>query len=280
MIRTFAVSRGKNADKQGDNKSKLETFLQNINWPRAILVLLITAFLISVFVKASGQPDAFAWLLGGNGATGGPLPGDIGIALGPILALALAIERLIETIFDMFETNIAQVAKYTSAGEKGLKYIDDITTLYTDEMFKAKNALMEAMNSSETSPAKKSELLSALEAAEQRLKDTGVFWENLPKDPQYVSWKRAITIWLGLVAGMVVAVFNDQGLFYYLNQPVPRLLDMLVTGFVLGAGSGPIHSLVGILQSAKDSLSNVGSLAGFGAVQNELRSLRSEIEKK
>lgn len=276
-MKTFAVSYSEQPESE---KSRLAKFMESVSWPRVILILLILVFVISVGTKTASQTDGLAWLFGSNKAVGGALPADIAVSLGPILALALAIERLIETIFDMFESNIEQVAKYTAAGKKGLEYIRDVTALYNTEMFNAKDALREAMANSNTSPEKKNELVKALEDAEQRLKDAGSLWENLPKDPRYISWKRALSIWLGLFVGMVVAVFNEQGLFYYLNLPVPRLLDMFVTGFVLGAGSGPMHSLIGILQSAKETLANAGSFTGFGSVQNELRSLRAEIVKK
>lgn len=278
-MKTFAVSYAMMEDDQ-EEPNKIVAWSKNINWPKWILGLLIIVFLISVYARVRAPNTGLVWLTDLNGAKGDPLPSDIGVALGPLLALALTIERLIETIFDMFETNIKQIAKYTAAGHDGLKYIQEVTTLYTGEMTKAKDALKVAIGDSTTNPEKKNQLIKSLEDAEQRLKDTGALWENLPKDPKYVSWKRALSIGLGLTLGMVVAVFSEHGLFYYLNLSVPRLLDMLVTGFVLGAGSGPMHSLIGILQSAKDSLANVGSFAGFSSVEKELRSLRAEVEKK
>ena len=58
---------------------------------------------------------------------------------------------------------------------------------------------------------------------------------------------------------------------------VPRIFDMLITGFVLGAGSGPLHSLIGILQSAKDTLANLGKVSDTTALKDEIRALRAKM---
>lgn len=276
-MKTFAVSYAPPPPETRGKKSFLIWLKEWNNGPQIVLAVLILTFLVSLLFKALGETGGLGWLFSSNAAVKDELPKDIALALGPILALALAIERLIETIFDMFETNVREIAKKTAAGAKGLDYIQQITQLYTDEMFNAKAALEEALGKPETKLEKKSALIAAVEAAETRVQEIGSLWENLPKDPKYISWKRALSIWIGLVIGMIVGVFNEHGFFYYLNLEVPRLLDMLVTGFVLGAGSGPLHSLIGILQSTKDMLSNLGSLPNAGAIKDELRSLRAEM---
>ena len=64
--------------------------------------------------------------------------------------------------------------------------------------------------------------------------------------------------------GMGVPVFLDQGVFYYLNLNVPRIIEMLLIGYALGARSGPLHSLVGILQGAKNALAGLAKFTGRG----------------
>ena len=59
-----------------------------------------------MIVRLSRQPEPFVWLFSSNGADTGTFPADVGLALTPILALALSIERVIETVFDFFESNI------------------------------------------------------------------------------------------------------------------------------------------------------------------------------
>ena len=40
---------------------------------------------------------------------------------------------------------------------------------------------------------------------------------------------------------------------------VPARIDVLITGLVIGSGSYPVHSLVGILQQGKDALDGLGN---------------------
>jgi hypothetical protein len=40
---------------------------------------------------------------------------------------------------------------------------------------------------------------------------------------------------------------------------VPARVDVLITGLVIGSGSYPVHSLVGLLQQAKDTLDSTQS---------------------
>lgn len=272
---TFATSYAvkREIDKEAKGNAK-------INLPNILLYIVIVIFLVTVFIKAFSQASPFLWLFGMNGAPGGPIPEDIAKALGPILALSLAIERLLETVFDVLETNFAKIAELGMAGAEGLGYIQEINSLYMQEMDTAKDALRDALSLplAEQPPAQeKTKLIDAVQLAEKRFRASSSMWETLNKDPKYISWKRALSIWLGLALGMVVAVFSEKGMFYYLHLEVPRLMDMLLTGFIIGAGSGPLHSLIGILQGAKDSLSKVGNLAGLQPVQDEVDELRKQI---
>ena len=47
--------------------------------------------------------------------------------------------------------------------------------------------------------------------------------------------------------------------------------------FVIGAGSGPMHSLVGILQGAKDTLADLGELAALGPLKQDIKDLQDKI---
>jgi hypothetical protein len=39
---------------------------------------------------------------------------------------------------------------------------------------------------------------------------------------------------------------------------VPAKFDILITGLIIGTGSSPVHSLIGILQQGKDALDSLG----------------------
>ena len=94
----------------------------------------------------------------------------------------------------------------------------------------------------------------------------------------YLAWKRAICIWVGLLVGLEVAVLADLGMMRAIGVPAPRLLDMLVTGFVIGAGPGPMHSVIGMIQGAKDALTGVAELAQGKAVKEAAAALRESAK--
>jgi hypothetical protein len=87
-----------------------------------------------------------------------------------------------------------------------------------------------------------------LQLAGDQLSDATV-WDN------YRNIKRAASIYLGLLLGLIVATASSLQMFALMGVKVgdPRI-DVIVTGLVIGSGSAPVHPLINILQSAKDTL--------------------------
>ena len=78
--------------------------------------------------------------------------------------------------------------------------------------------------------------------------------------PDYRSAKSAVTIVLGLMLGVIIAAVGQIQAFALLGiGAVPARFDVLITGLVIGSGSYPVHSLVGILQQGKDALDGLGN---------------------
>jgi hypothetical protein len=60
---------------------------------------------------------------------------------------------------------------------------------------------------------------------------------------------------LGLILGVIVAALGQLQMFAMLGiGSVPARVDVFITGLVIGTGSYPVHSLVGILQQTKETL--------------------------
>jgi len=58
--------------------------------------------------------------------------------------------------------------------------------------------------------------------------------------------------------GVIIAALGQLQAFAMLGVgAVPARIDVLVTGLIIGSGSYPVHSLVGILQQSKDTLDSV-----------------------
>ncbi|HKJ27619.1 MAG TPA: hypothetical protein VJ965_08275, partial [Anaerolineales bacterium] len=217
--------------------------------------LLLSLFLIPIIISvvyALNQDDGILWLF--QNKTDFPevdLKDDIATILAPLTALALAIERIIETIFDLIEQSAGSMARLIGESKDAVSWVEEE---YANASNQVKNGVKSLGrlrgDEPDTPPADEDKIKAAenkLKQAEQRLAKAGERLTNLAADPIYVQMKRALSIMIGLFLGFLVAIFSDQGVFAYLQQGVPRVVDIFITGFIIGAGSGPMHSLIGIL---------------------------------
>lgn len=81
------------------------------------------------------------------------------------------------------------------------------------------------------------------------------------KTPHYLQFKSGTSMLLGIILGILVANFGGMQLFAFLAPTVPGLLDgvpatwdLLITGFLIGAGSKPAHDILGIITQLKNFL--------------------------
>ncbi len=197
-----------------------------------------------------------------------PLParvGDLTVVLAPFLAVAVAIERLLETTFSWYEQSVQAVSDVLAKTQEPVNWVEK-------ELQQAYQAAVKAAEETgvEADPAS----LRALQRAEERLAQTERRLLSWTKAPEYVAWKRAIAIWVGLLVGLEVAVLGDFGMLRAIGVPAPRLLDMLATGLVIGAGPGPMHSLIGMLQGGKNVLDKLAELAEGRAARESVQELR------
>lgn len=221
--------------------------------------------------KAATDPLAmllasFAWLFGSA-----PLikasSADLMSVLAPFLAVSVAIERLLETGFNWFEQSSRAIADILVAPRETLDWIG---REYQDAYQGTKDA-METVGV-ETTPEKLQLITNAedrLAKAEQRLRS----WVQAP---EYIAWKKALAIWFGLLIGLVISIVGDLGMMRYIGIPTPRVVDMVITGLVIGSGSGPMHDLIGILQGGKDALGSLADLAKGKSVKEAAQALHTE----
>ena len=87
-------------------------------------------------------------------------------------------------------------------------------------------------------------------------------WEpaNL-RASQYTHFKSGTSLVLAVVLGVIVANYTGMRMFDYLRPLTPRLLesvptvwDVLITGFVIGAATKPVHDFLGIITQTKNLL--------------------------
>ncbi len=108
--------------------------------------------------------------------------------------------------------------------------------------------------------AKTQEAEALVKDAQNRMKAAEDKLAAASDSPDYRSAKSAATIVLGLMLGVVVAALGQLQMFAMLGiGAVPARIDVLITGLVIGSGSYPVHSLVGILQQGRDALDGLGN---------------------
>jgi hypothetical protein len=223
---------------------------------------LIVGAIILAGIRSIPEQGGFLWLFYIP-----PLPkvvGDVSMLLGPLVAISVAIERLLETVFDTYEQSVRAAADVLSAPVDTLDWIGrEYKDAYEAAADAAKTVGVGA------APAD----MEKLNQAEQRLAQAEARLRSWTGSPEYVAWKRALSIWAGLLVGLIVSVFGDLGMLHTIGIPFPRLLDMLVTGLVIGAGPGPMHSLIGILQNGKDALGNLSDLAKGKVINDSIKAL-------
>lgn len=213
-------------------------------------VLLLVAVILAV-ARALPEDGAIFWLFQVPPSTPQAV-GDFATMLAPFLAIAVAIERLLETVFNWFEQSSRAVADVLVAPRETLDWIG---REYQDAYAAAEEAAQTV--GVETDP----ESLHVLELAEERLAKAEERLRSWVTSPEYLAWKKALSIWVGLLAGLVIAIVGDLKMLQYIGIPSPRVVDMMITGLVIGSGPGPMHDLIGFLQSGRSALNNLSELA-------------------
>ena len=196
--------------------------------------------------------------------------GEVQALLLPLIAAATVVERLIEVIFDWYESTVMQISKFPGLASEYVSWAQK-------QVRDCKDAFKDTMTQVEVSKA------------EQALKDAQDRIASFVKNPQYLSVKRAYAMLLGFVFGLIIA-FSVEGLdlFGLLGLGLPEGLtwvDKLVTGLLIGTGSAPMHSLIGLLQNTKDAVDSARALwkgeallnaIEFEATAVEIRQLKQE----
>lgn len=188
--------------------------------------------------------------------------GDVALKLAPLVAAATAIERMIEMGFSWFESLVISASTFLNVGGSYVKWA-------REQVKRCRNALLNAAHD-DISAAEE-----ALRDAEQRLKQ----W--VESEP-YLSIKRGLSVLIGIILGIIVAWVSKLQMFKLLGIDLIALneaqgnavlgqflthVDVVVTGLVVGTGSAPVHSLIGILQKSKEAIDEARALARAKSLQ-------------
>ena len=238
-------------------------FFKTRNWLRILIVviaLLWLALIIWVLFIAPIEDAEPAQL--GVGAT-------MAMVLAPVIAAAAAVERTLETTFNVIETNWRTMVAYLGRGMRWLKsaetevkqarqFLADVSDKFNEELRDFQIGQLSASALTAEMQAKMAVANRMMGLARQRLEDAEDNLADVTSSDSYIRAKTAASIIVGLMLGVVVAALGQLQMFAMLGiGVVPARFDVLITGLIIGSGSYPVHSLVGILQQGKDTLDSV-----------------------
>jgi hypothetical protein len=233
-----------------------------------------------VAIVAVAWGIVLGWLLLGPPIPEAPAyPLEVGVSLtvilAPLFVAAAAVERALESTFNIIENNWRALVAYLGRGMRWLKsaeteverarqWLADASGLYDRRM---DGLVFEADQPRAGLTAdiiqQMEEVKSVLAAAEKRLTEAEKNLNSLTASASYRKAKASACIIVGLLLGVIVARMTSLQMFAMLGvASVPAKLDVLLTGFVIGTGTYPLHSLVGMLQQFKDIFDSAkGTLA-------------------
>ncbi|MGB7876036.1 MAG: hypothetical protein WBL25_16765 [Anaerolineales bacterium] len=239
--------------------SDKDQFFKTRRWFRFLIALIIILWLVLIaWVLVSPIQDAQALPL----AVGANLT----IVLAPVLAAAVAVERTLESVFNVLESSWRTMIAYLGRGLRWLKnaeievqqarqFLNDVSEKY--------NAELESIQFGQTSVSELTDEIQArifaanklMALALQRLENAESNLTDVTSSEKYISAKAAASIVLGLMLGVIISGVGQLQMFAMLGIGiVPPQIDVLITGLVIGSGSYPVHSLVGILQQGKGAV--------------------------
>jgi hypothetical protein len=224
----------------------------------ALMVLVSAALIVWVFFIATINKATVATL--------GPAA-NLTLLLAPVLAAAAGVERTLETTFNIMENSWKSLVAYLGRGLRWLnstelevdsarQWLAEVSARYNEELRSLE--IKEGMSASDLSNEMQDKIFGAktmLDLAQNRLDDAENNLANVTASDGYRSAKAAASIVLGLIIGVVVSTLGQLQMFAMLGiGSVPARVDVFITGLVIGTGSYPVHSLVGILQQTKETL--------------------------
>jgi hypothetical protein len=242
--------------------SDKDKFFSTQRWFRVLVAVFIILWMILIgWVLTSPIKDAVALPLAAGA--------NLTIVLAPVLAAATAVERTLESVFNMLEGGWRSMVAYLGRGLRWLKnaeievqqarqFLADASEKYNAELQGIQFGQESASNLADEIQAKINSANKLMVLAQQRLENAEGNLADVTSSESYISAKAAASILLGLMLGVIIAAIGQLQMFAMLGIGiVPAQIDVLITGLVIGSGSYPVHSLVGILQQGKGAVDSV-----------------------
>ena len=260
--------------------SDRDQFFKTRRWFRflvAIVVILWLILIVWVLVSPINDAESLPLAVGAN----------LTIVLAPVLAAAAAVERTLESVFNVLEGSWRTMVAYLGRGLRWLKnaeievqqarqFLDEISDKYSAELQSIQFGQTSVSTLTNEIQARINAATKLMTLAQLRLENAESNLADVTSSESYISAKAAASIILGLMLGVVIAGIGQLQMFAMLGIGiVPAQIDVLITGLVIGSGSYPVHSLVGILQQGKGAVDSVKGY--FNRLSPEAQATRQKI---
>jgi len=242
--------------------SDKDQYFKTRRWYRILIWVIIILWLLLIgWVLVTPINDAVALPLAAGA--------NLTIVLAPVIAAATAVERTLESIFNVLEGNWHTMVAYLGRGLRWLKnaeievqqarqFLADASDKYNSELRDIQFGQNSAGTIADEVRVKVESANKLMIIAQQRLENAEGNLAAVTSSDSYISAKAAASIILGLMLGVIIAGVGQLQMFAMLGIGiVPPQIDVLITGLVIGSGSYPVHSLVGILQQGKGAVDSV-----------------------
>lgn len=240
--------------------SERDQFLKVQRWFRVLIAVVVILWLLLIgwvfFVAPIAKAEVSKLETGAN----------LSLVLAPVIVAAAAVERTLESVFNVIEGSWHTLVAYLGRGLRWLKsaevevkqarqFLAEASDKYNMEMQSLQIGQTSVSAITDTIRVKMEAANKMMSLAQKRLTDAESNLDAVTSSDSYISAKAAVSIVLGLMLGVVIAAIGQLQMFAMLGiAAVPARFDVFVTGLVIGSGSYPVHSLVGILQQGKDTL--------------------------
>lgn len=183
-----------------------------------------------------------------------------------LVALATAIERFWEAIFGYIERLGKAGIRLIAGGAELVKWVEK-----TQE---GATAALEALVASAPG-AQSSAALALYQEAEKRLLDAQSRIEESLRSPRYLAIKTATTTLGSLVLGVVLNCSLNLRLLEAVGfSGIDKWIDYVATGLAIGAGPGPLHSLIRSLEEFRRAVGGIADLVRGAGVKKAFDALR------
>ena len=226
-------------------------------WSIPAALVLLTALAGVAAAQGPSTPD-----------TPATAPSSLLITLAPILAAATAVERTLESVFNFLEATALTVIARLAMGAEWLGWATLEVDSANDAIRAASVELRQIVARERQAPAtadatagvdpallsRKAELLARLDTAEGWLRDSEQRIQDTLKSPNYTRMKQVTALVLGVIFGTILTLFAQLDILSLLGVTGRTVPGLILTGFIVGTGTGPVHSLITLLQQVTNTV--------------------------